>query len=203
MADFTQAKSTIIAHQGVTNPASVEGSAVSVAASLSGLIICRHAYIEAVDPGGIEPEFHIMGSVDASGDDAWFKILSLKATDPGAAPATEAMTATEPIGEKVLAVSSTTGFVAGSDVYVRDVNTETDSEWHIVEQIVSNTSIDIFTGLVVQKDSSDIIWGSAQTFRTALDFSGLSRINVHYSNEGSSAPNTAVLVEILQATDIE
>lgn len=203
MVDFTQSKSTIIAHQAITNPESVEGSAVSVASSLSGLIICRHAYIEAVDPGGIEPEFHIMGSLDASGDEAWFKIASFKATDPGAAPATEGLSGSESIGDTVLEVASTTGFAAGDEIYIRDTTTEADSEWHLVDRIVSNTSIDIFMGLTNAKDSSDVIWGSAQTFRIPLSFDGLSRVNVHYSNEGSSAPNTAVLVEILQATDIE
>ena len=203
MADFTQSKSTIISHQAVTNPQSVEGTAVSVAASLSGLIVCKHAYIEAVDPGGIEPSFHIMGSVDGSGDENWFPIVTLKATDPGAAPATEAMTATEGVGETVLACASTTGFAVGDDIYVQDAGTEADSEWHKVDLIVTNTSVDIFMGLTNAKDSSDFLWGSAQIFRIPLDFSGLSRVIVHYSNEGASAPNTAVLVELLQATDLE
>ena len=203
MADLTQAKSTILTHQAVTNPESVQGTEASVAASLSGMIICRHAYIESGDPGGIEPTFHIMGSIDAAGDDGWFKILSLKATDPGGVVATEPMTATEPIGEKSLACALTAGFAAGNEIYVRDTTTETDSEWHIVDNIINNLSINIFTGLAVQKDAADIIWGSAQTFRVPLDFSGLSRVNVYYSNEGVFSMNTAVLVELLQATDIE
>lgn len=205
MADLTQSKSTIIAHQAVTNPNSVEGSAVDVRTALDCLVICRHAYIEAVDPGGIEPEFHIMASLDQTASppaDSWFRLLTFKATDPGAAPATEAMTATEPTSEKVLAVASTSGFVAGSEVYVRDTGTEADSEWHTVDRIVTNTSIDIFAGLVNAKDSSDIIWGSAQTFRLPVA-GNIGHINVYYSNEGSSAPNTAVLVEALVNTDIE
>jgi len=113
------------------------------------------------------------------------------------------MTATEPTAETVLAVSSTTGFAAGDDIYVQDAGTEADSEWHKVDRIVSNTSVDIFMGLTNGKDSSDVLWGSAQVFRVPLSFDGLSRIIVHYSNEGSSAPNTAVLVEVMMSTDIE
>lgn len=206
MADYTQSKSTIITHQAVTNPESIEGTPLDVRAALSCVITCRHAYIEAVDPGGIEPEFHVMASLDQTSsppDDSWFRVASFKATDPGAAPATENMTATEPTAETVLAVASTTGFVAGNEIYVRDTTTEADSEWHLVDRIVSNASIDIFMGLVNQKDSADIIWGSAQTFRVPLDLSGIGHIVVHYSNEGSSAPNTAVLVEVLVATDLE
>lgn len=204
MADLTQSKSTIIAHQAVTNPASVKGSAVDVRASLGCKIVMRHAYIEAVDPGGIEPEFHVMASDDQTASppsDSWYKVVSFKATDPGAAPATEAMTATEPIAETVLACSSTTGFAAGDEVYVRDTTTEADSEWHQVSRVVTNTSVDLVEGLVTQKDSSDIIWGSAQTFRVSLGSVG--HVNVYYSNEGSSAPNTAVYAEVLVDTDIE
>lgn len=205
MADLTQSKSTIIAHQAVTNPESAKGSAVDVRAALDALIIMRHAYIEAVDPGGIEPTFHVMASLDQTASppaDSWFKIVSFKATDPGAAPATEAMTATEPAAETVMAVASTTGFAAGDEIYIRDTTTEADSEWHVVDKIVTNTSVDIVEGLVNQKDSADIIWGSAQTFRLAVP-GNIGHINVYYSNEGSSAPNTAVLVEALVNTDIE
>ena len=205
MADYTQVKSTIISHQGVTNPESIKGTAVDVRTFLDCLVVCRHAYIEALDPGGIEPTFHIMASLDQSASppaDSWFKVVSFKATDPGAAPATEAMTATEPVAEVVMAVASTTGFAAGDEIYIRDTTTEADSEWHQVDKIVANTSIDIVEGLVTQKDSADVIWGSAQAIRVAIP-GNVGHVNVYYSNEGASAPNTAVLVELLANTDIE
>lgn len=203
MADITQAKWTIISHQGVTNAASVEGTPVAVADAISALVTMYHAYVEAVDPGGIEPEFHVMGSYETSGDENWFHIATFKCVDPGAAPVTEPMTATEPTGETVLAVTNTTGFASGDLIYVQDAGTEADSEWHLVQRIVSNTSIDIFLGLTNQKDSSDVIWGSAQQFRCSVNCAHLKRLVCHYSNEGSSAPNTAVLVEAMVATDVE
>ncbi len=205
MADFTQSKSAIISHQAVTNPESVKGSAVDIREALDALIVIRHAYIEAVDPGGIEPEFHVMASLDQTASppaDSWFKVVSFKATDPGAAPATEAMTATEPAAETSLACASTTGFAAGDEIYVRDTSTEANSEWHVIDKIVTNTSIDIFEGLVNQKDNADIIWGSAQAFRIPIP-GNVGHINVYYSNEGSSAPNTAVIAEALVNTDLE
>ena len=205
MADFTQSKSAIITHQAVTNPESVKGSAVDVRAALDALLVIRHAYIEAVDPGGIEPEIHVMASLDQTASppaDSWFKVVTFKATDPGAAPATEAMTATEPIAETALAVASTAGFAAGDDIYVRDTTTETDSEWHTVDKVVTNTSVDIFEGLVVAKDSADIIWGSAQSFRVPIP-GNVGHVNVYYSNEGASAPNTAVQADVLVNTAIE
>lgn len=206
MADYTQTQNTIISHQNVTNPESVEGTAVDVRAALSALVIVRHAYREAVDPGGAEPEIHIMASLDQTAsppDESWFKVLTLKATDPGATVATEAMTATEPTGETVLAVANTTGFAAGDEIYVEDTGTPADSEWHLVDRIVSNTSVDIFMGLTNAKDSSDVLWGSAQTFRVPLDLSGIGHITAHYSNEATAGTpaNTAIFVEALVATD--
>ena len=203
MADFTQAKSTIISHQAVTNPASVEGTAVSVAASISGLIICRHAYVESVDSTDDTPVFDVMGSVDASGDEGWFKIVSFKCVDTTATIITEAMTATEPTAETSLACASTTGFNSGDEIYVQDASVVTDGEWHLIESVVANTSVEIFYGLTTGKDSADVMWGHAQTFRISLDLSGLSRVNVVYRNEFATGTNTHVLVELLQSTDIE
>ena len=198
MADFTQAKSTTLSHQAVTHPNSIEGTEVNVATFLECLVVMKHALIEATantNPG----TFRIFGSLDASGDDAWFHIMDIDVTT--ATAATEAMTATEPIAETVLAVASTTGFVAKDNIYVQDTSVEADSEWHTIDKIVANTSIDIMLGLTTQKDSADVIWGSAQTFK--FPFGSLGHINVYYSNEGASAPNTAVLVEVLVDTDLE
>ena len=203
MADFTQVKSPIISHQAVSNPNSIEGTAVAVADALSCVIHIRHAYIEAVDPGGIEPSFHVLTSEETSGDEAWDHLLELTCKDPGAAPATEAMTATEPVAETVLACASTTGFAAKDQIYVQDAGTEADSEWHLVDKIVSNTSVDIFMGLTNEKDSSDFLWGSAQKFRVPLECGGIKRVIVHYSNEGASAPDTAIEVTVTVATDLE
>lgn len=200
MADNTQAKSTIIAHAAVTHPNSIEGTAVSVATALKGTIILKHALLEATantNPG----TFRIYTSIDASGDDAWNHLMDIDVSD--ATAATEAMTATEPIAETVLAVASTTGFAAKDNIYVQDAGTLADSEWHSTNKIVSNTSIDIFMGLTNAKDSSDFIWGSAQQFHVPLDFSGLSRIIVHFSHEGSTGANVHVLVEVNVTTDFE
>jgi len=205
VADYTQTKSTILAHQAVTNPESVKGTAVDVRTALDCMVVCRHAYIEEVDPGGLEPEFHVMASLDQTATppaDSWFKVVTFKATDPGAAPATEALTATEPVGEVVMAVASTTGFAAGNEIYIRDTGTEADSEWSTVDKIVTNTSIDLFEGLVNQKDSADIIWGSAQTFRMPIP-GAVGHVNVYYSNEGASGVDSAILAEVLVNTDIE
>lgn len=198
--DFTQAKSTTLSHQSLTHPNSIEGTAVSVATALECLVVMWHALIEATantNPG----TFRIFGSLDPTNDEDWFHIMDIDVST--ATAATEAMTATEPIAETVLAVASTTGFVAKDNIYVQDIGVEADSEWHTIDKIVSNTSIDIMMGLTAQKDSADVIWGSAQQFRVALNCAGLSRIRVDFSHEGATGANCAVKAEINVATDIE
>lgn len=200
MADITQSKSVTLSHQGVTHPNSVEGTAVSVASYLSCLIVMWHAIVEGTtntNPG----TFRIFGSLDATNDEDWFHILDIDVSS--ANPATEAMTATEPTGETVLAVASTTGFAAKDHIYIEDVGTLADSEWHTVDRIVANTSIDIMMGLTNQKDSLDVIWGSAQQLRVSLDCSGLSRLRVDFSHEGAAGANCHIKAEIMGATDIE
>lgn len=200
MADFTQSKSTLISHQAVTHPDSIEGTAVSVATALECLIVCWHALVEATantNPG----KFRIFGSLDAADDENWFHITDIEVTT--ATAATENMTATEPAGETVLAVASTTGFAAGDNIYVQDAGTLADSEWHTIDKIVANTSIDIMMGLTNQKDSADVIWGSAQQFRVALNCAGLSRIRCDFSHEGATGANCHVKAEVVVATDIE
>ncbi len=200
MVDFTQSKSTLLTHQAVTHPESVEGTAVSVASALSCLVVMWHALIEATantNPG----TFRIYGSLDAADDENWFHILDIDVSD--ATAATEALTATEPIAETVLVVASTTGFAAKNNIYVQDAGTETDSEWHTVDVIVADTSVAIMMGLTAAKDSSDFIWGSAQQFQVPLDCSGLSRIRVDFSHQGGTGANCVIKAEVNVATDLE
>ncbi len=203
MADNTQAKSTLIAHALVTHPNSIEGTPVSVATFLDGEITMWHALVEATantNPG----TFRIFTSMDAAGDDAWVHKLDIDMTID--TPATEDFTASEAAGEKVLAVASTTGFAAKDNIYAKDVNVLAQSEWHTVDKIVSNTSIDIMIGLEFQKDApgtDDIIWGSAQQFTVPWSFSGISRIRVDFSHEGTTGANAHVKAEITAVTDFE
>ena len=198
MAAYTQSKSTLLTHAAVTHPDSVEGTSVVMATYLNAVIVCWHALVEATantNPG----TFRVFGSLDAADDENWFHILDIDASN--ATAATEAMTATEPAGETVLAVASTTGFAAKDNIYVQDTGTLGDSEWHTVDKIVANTSIDIMMGLTNQKDSSDVIWGSAQQFTVPLP-GNLSRVRVDFSHEGAVGANCHIKAEILINTAI-
>lgn len=211
--DYTQAKSTLIAHSHVQHPASIQGTTVNVAGAISCLITMWHALIEATvntNPGA----FRIFGSHDAAGDDAWFHITDI---DVNADTSThEPVSTSEAAGSKVIGAANTTGYVAKDNIYVRDTNgaapttttgslstPETLSEWHTIQRVVANTSVDLMIGLLNAKDTSDEMWTLARQFNFSMSCAGLSRIRVDFSHEGAVGANVHVKAEVTVATDIE
>jgi hypothetical protein len=105
------------------------------------------------------------------------------------------MTATEPAAETVLAVADDDGFVALDDIYIQDTGTLANSEWAKVQEVVTDTSITITDGLTTEKDSSDVLWGSAQRFTHNLDLFGaaaVGRLRVIFMHEGAAGANMHV-----------
>lgn len=190
MAAFSKTQGiSVLTHQAVTHPATVKGSAQDVSTKFSATIVMYHASVEAVantNPGS----FYVQMSPSSSGDEDWATVGQYKA-DTGTA-ATEAMTATEPAAETVLAVASTTDFAAGDNLYIQDTGTLADSEWGKCEQIVTNTSIDLIDGLTNGKDSSDVIWNNAEIFVCPLDVSAIGRVRVVFQHEGATGANVHV-----------
>jgi len=134
--------------------------------------------------------FLVQVSANSSGDEDWVTIHKFTATVSTAD--TEAMTATEPSGETVLACASTTGFAAGDNLYIQDTGTLADSEWALCDKIVTNTSIDLIDGLTTGKDSSDVIWNDADVFVAQLDLTAVGRYRVIFSHEGATGANCHV-----------
>lgn len=200
MADITQSKSTIISHQLLTHPNMIEGTPVAVATFLSGTITIKIANIEAIaNADGVI--VIIQGSFDASGDDAWFELVSFIGTTTVAE--VEALTATEPVTETSIAVASTTNLVVIDKIYIQDASVVADGEWHRIVKVVTNTNIVIDYGLAVENDSSDFLYTEADVFTAHLVLEGLARVNVIVVHEAATGSNLHVLVEGLFATDIE
>ena len=201
MADLTQsATQAIISHQALTHPNMLEGTPVAVATYLSGVITVKVANVETTaNADGVR--VWIQGSFETSGDDAWFDLVTPDGTTTAAE--TEAMTATEPVGETVLACASTTNLVVGDWVYIQDASVVADGEWHKIVKVVTNTSISIAYGLVNEKDSSDFIWTEVDVFTYHINCEGLKRINILVVHEAATGSNLHVLAEGVFATDIE
>jgi len=123
----------------------------------------------------------------ASDNEDWATIREFDATISTAD--TEAMTATEPIGETALAVSSTAGFAANDNLYIQDASVVTDGEWGRCESLTGTTVINLVDGLTNAKDSSDVIWNDADVFTCQLDLSSVGRVRIVFQSEGTTSVN--------------
>jgi hypothetical protein len=192
MADFTQSNSTIISHQSLTHPGIIEGTPVAVTGYISGTIFIKVANVETTaNADGVI--VIVQGSPEASGDDQWVNLTKFIGSTTAAE--TEALTATEPVGETVLAMASTTNLVVDDIIYVEDASVVADGEWHVITNVTTNTSIEIDYGLAVQKDSLDFVYTEANVWKYFVDCSNLARINVliiHRAATGSDIHVEAV-----------
>lgn len=189
MATITKTQGTaVLTHQAITHPDTVKGSAQDVSTKLAATVVLFHASVEATanTNSGV---FLVQASASSSGDEDWATIAQFQATVSTAD--TEAMTATEPIGETVLACASTTGFVANDLLYIQNT-TVTDSEWARCQEIVANTSINLIDGLTTQQTNTSVIWNDADVYVCQLDLTAIGRIRVVFQHEGATGANCHV-----------
>lgn len=194
------AGTSLLTHQAVTHPDTVKGSATDVSTKIAATVFLFHASVEATANTNAGT-FRIEGSASASGDEDWAPLAAVTAT--ATTVDTEAMTASEPASETVLACASTTGFVAGDILYIQDTGTLADSEWNRCQKIVSNTSINLIDGLTNAKDNADVIWNDAETWAIGVDLASVTRIRVVFQHEGATGANVhvkAMMVSLDSAT---
>ena len=86
-------------------------------------------------------------------------------------PGDEVLTEIEPATETALAVALTAGFATKDLVYLQDIDTLADSEWGRLQEIVTNTSLDLIDGLTNEKSTA----GSGCVFQ----HEGTTGANVH------------------------
>ena len=190
MVTVSKSYAVALAHQAVTHPATVVGSALDVSTKFAMTLDLFHASVEAAantNPG----KFLVQKSASETGNEDWVTIFEFDATISTAD--TEAMTATEPIGEKALTVAATAGFVTGDKLYVQDVTTLANSEWGLCREIVTDTSIDLVDGLTNAKAINDVIWNDADVWTPIfLDLTGIGRVRVLFMHEGVAGANCHV-----------
>jgi len=192
MATITPNKTdsvSVLTHQLATHPVTIVGSTQDVSTKRAVLIFMYHGYIEATadtNPG----KFKIQVRPDAGSGSVlehWITIAEYLVK--GTTPSDEALTATEPSGETVLAIASTTGLAAEDQVYILDAGTLADSEWGELQEIVTDTSATLMDGLTTGKDSSDSIFNDASRFVCALNLEFVKAYRVVWSHEGVTGAN--------------
>lgn len=184
----------VLSHQSVVHPTTVVGSSINASTKRSVTLMLFHGYVEATadtNPG----KFLVQVRPDdgaGSVNEHWTTVVELPAK--GTSPDTEAMTATEPAGETVLACASTTGFAVEDELYIQDTGTLADSEWAKCRTFVSNTSINLVDGLTTQKDSADVIWNDSSRYIVHLNLESIESFRVVWTHEGATGANGHIKV---------
>lgn len=201
MAAFTGGDKTLAAQQELTHPDLFLGAPVEVNSFLAGKWYLWHANIQT-DANIDGVRYYIQASRLTSGNRDWVNIATILTGKTAALLAN--MTATEPIGEKTLAVTAgeEVGFVPGALIFVRDNSVVADSEWHYVDDIPTN-QITIWDGLAVQKDSADDIFSESEEFFVHLDLAGIFRIRMAALHRSASGANIAFKSFLRNAEKIE
>jgi hypothetical protein len=189
------AGTVLLAHTAITHPDTAKGSATDVSTKLAGTIYLFHASVEATanTNAGV---FLIQTSASSSGDEDWATQFSIQATVSTAD--TEAMTATEPAAETVLACASTTGFVAGDLLYIQNT-TLANGEWARCQEIVANTSINLIDGLTNEQTNTSVIWNDADVIAVPMSFQSEARVRVVFQHEGATGANCHVKALMVSA----
>lgn len=192
MATITPNKTdsvSVLSHQAAVHPLTIVGSAIDVSTKRAAVIFLFHGYVEATadtNPG----KFLIQIRPDnGSGSVLEHWVTVAEFTARGTTPDTEAMTATEPAGETVLACASTTGFVVEDELYIQDTGTLADSEWAKLVTVTTNTSLTLMDGLTTQKDSADVIWNDASKWAVPLNLEGVESFRVVWMHVGATGAN--------------
>lgn len=151
-------------------------------------ITLLHAYVEATadtNPG----KFLVQVRPDAGDgtvNEHWATVQEF--TVKGTTPDTEAMTATEPAGETVLACASTTGFAVEDLLYIQHT-TLASSEWAKLRTFAANVSITLIDGLTTQQDNTSVIWNDASVFVCGLNLNANEAFRVVWTHEGATGAN--------------
>jgi hypothetical protein len=184
----------IIAHQAAVHPTTISSSIINVATKRRVSLFLYHAYVEATadtNPGRFVVEVRPDDGASSTNEN-W--VIKWQGRAKGTTPDTEAMTATEPVGETSLAVASTTGFAIEDLLYIQDTGTLADSEWGICKKFVANTNIQLLHGLTNQKDAADVIWNDASAWNIELDLDAHESFQVHWQHEGTTGANGHIKV---------
>jgi hypothetical protein len=187
------ASASILDHQAATHPTTIVGTKIDASTKRGAVIFMFHGYVEAAadtNPGSFKVQIR---PDDGSGSvtEHWITVATF--TAKGTTPDTEAMTATEPVGETTLACASTTGFAVDDLLYIQNT-TLANSEWAECKTLVTNTNIQLIDGLTTEQTSSSVIWNDASRFVCALDLNSVESFRVVWSHEGATGANGHVKV---------
>jgi hypothetical protein len=178
-----------LAHQAATHPTTIVGSAVDVTRARRATLFLYHGYVEATadtNSGSflVQMRPEVYGSAV---NENW--LTHTTKTAGTTTPDTEAFAATEPAGETVIAVASTTGIAVSDKIYIQDT-TLANSEWGLVRKFAADTSITLVDGLTREHAiTTSVVWNDANVWIVELDTTATAALRVVWAHEGATGAN--------------
>ena len=174
--DATKTVGTSVMALQTVSASSVATSSVVSTANKLGATIFIHFGREAVTAAGVGVNIRIEASSKASLNGHWYPLATF--TTGFATCETEALTATEPAGETVVAVGSTTNLTAGELIFIFNT-TIGSSEWHRIKSVSPGVSVTLEDGLLFEQTAAaSDIFDLAEMFVAQLDLTSVSRLRV-------------------------
>ncbi len=118
--------------------------------------------------------FRIEGSAKASGDGYWFPLAQFSSLI--AAVTSQPVNGTCNSGQKVVAMSTTTGMSVGDIVFIQN-GTIANSEWGRVTVVTASTSITLEDNLLNAQTGSTV-YPSGEMYAAMLDLTAVTRLRV-------------------------
>lgn len=204
MADYTRSLQTLLSHQSLALSNTVTGTAVSCADALMGWVYLYHANV-GTTANASGTTYRIQTTPDAAGTLSWVTLPGGTIVTGTTAANQALISGSEGIGDSDWAVGSTTGFSVGQNIYVRDVGTLANSEWHIIRSIAAGTAIRAFDGLSSTKTTNDEIYNQAERYIIAIPDlgGGAERIRINVQHQSATGSTIHFKASVLLGTDIE
>ena len=178
----------LLTHQLATHPASLVGSDYDCRLKIAARIFLYHGYVQAAadtNPGSFLIQLRPEAGTSTVAEN-W--ITHTTKTAAGTTPDAETMTANEAIGDTMIECDSTTGFLAGDNLYVWNATTLTNSEWATARLITTDTSITLMDGLTRAKTTADscAMYNDASRWVVDIDLTTTASLRVVWSHTGTA-----------------
>lgn len=194
---LTKATVALDACQEIAQNTVLEGTTEEVSDAYDAVLYVWWALTNATAHTGTKIKVQI--STDNSGDEDWSDLTELVV---GIGTTNLEVITNNPaaIGTTVFTCSSTTGYTAGTWVFLEDVSTFANSEWLYLTTVTSNTSVTAIDGSTREHAQNSILNSVAGAMTPVVIPFSAQRVRVIYDNtydaDGATVAIKSQLVEV-------
>ncbi len=185
----TEAAAALDACQEIAQNTILEGATVSLAGMYGAMLYIDFALSNATAHTGTK--FLIQISSNTTGDEDWVDYYSFISTT-GTTNLEVITNNPLAIGGTSITCAATTGYTAGTWIFLEDVSTFANSEWCFVTLVTTNTSVTVMDGVTRQHAVNSIMNSVANRYAVPLPETAL-RCRIVYDNTYDSDGATVAI----------